>query len=150
VSDPVELTTKQEALLQIIAGLVPATAQEVAAALGKLSVDLRDIVVELTAADEACDEAIEAHDDAYDHAFLDAGFDPKNPALKVTEKVREATARTQTFELRVQMDSAKRELRRLKRIHDTLDRRIFVGQSIAKTVRSEHNTIGYGQWGATG
>lgn len=141
-----DLTEQQQTLINIIQGSIPATAQEVATAMGMLSYELHKIGLELDAADEACTELIEKNGREYDAAFLDAGFDPANPALKVTEKVREAVARTKTWESRLEMEQAKQQIRKLKRTLATLDRRLFVGQSISKTIRAEAANIGYSNW----
>lgn len=143
-----ELSDRQESLIKVVQGLTPATAQQVAAALGQLSLDLNDITEALTFADEIASDAAEEYGHAYDMAFLKAGNDPQHPEIRVTEKVREAAARVETYELKLKMEKAKLEVRRLKRIHECLDRRIFVGQSIAKTIRSEMQSLGGGQWGA--
>jgi hypothetical protein len=148
MSDDAELSEYQESLLKIVAGLVPANAAQVSAALGKLSLELQKITDELSMADEFLTRKTEEYGLAYDTVFLDAGNDPKNPAVRVTEKVREATARVETYELRLEVELAKAEVRRLTRNHKTLDRRIFVGQSQAATVRAEARTVGYGTWGS--
>lgn len=144
-----DLTEYQKGLLQIISAKVPATADQVANALGMLSIELDRLTQELNAFEhDVVTPLVEEHGREYDKAFLAAGFDPSDPGKRApSEKVREAMARNQTWELRLKMEMAKTEQRKLKRNLDTLDRRIFVGQSIAKTVRSEHRTIGYGQWG---
>jgi len=147
VSDE-DLTDAQLALAKVTAGLIPATAQEVATALGKLSLELHNTALALDAAEDDQLDRIEAHGRAYDQAFLKAAFDPADPAKKITEKVRDALAREETWKERLKMEQAKQQVRKLKRRLDTLDRRIFVGQSVAKTVRSEARTIGYGQWGS--
>lgn len=143
-----DLTDDQRLLLRVVKGSVPANANDVAVALGKLSKEMYKAGLELDAADEECTDLIEEHGREYDKAFLAAGFDPQNPSKHVTEEVRKAIARDKTWEMRLRMEQKKREVRKLKRRIDTLERRIFAGQSIAKTVRSEHRTIGYGQWGA--
>jgi hypothetical protein len=141
-----ELTEYQSGLLEIVQRRIPATAQEVATALGLLSGELEKV---RQALDEAEDEALdksEEHGRAYDKEFLSAGFFPNDPTRRVTERVREAVAREQTWELRLGMELAKLKVRKLKRQVDILDRRIFVGQSIAKTIRAEGQNIGYSQW----
>lgn len=140
------LTEYQQGLLEIIQGSIPATAQEVATALGMLSYELHKMGLEWDAADEECTGLIEKNGREYDQAFLAAAFDPADPSKRVTEKVREAIAREQTWESRLVMEQAKQKVRRLKRIRETLDRRLFVGQSIAKTIRSEASSIGYNNW----
>ncbi len=142
-----ELTEYQTGLLQIVQQRVPATAQEIAVALGMLSLELERVGLELDAAEDEYGELADEHGPLYDRAFLNAGFDPDNPSKHVTEKVREALAREETWELRLKMDQAKRKVAKLKRQVDRLDRRIFVGQSIGKTIRSEARNIGYSQWG---
>lgn len=139
-----DLTEDQLALAKVVAGLIPATADQVIAALGRMSVQLHNVAVELDAAEDVAVEKIEEHGRKYDQAFLAAAFDPNDPAKRVTEKVREAIAREETWQLRLEMEQAKQRVRKLKRRLDTIERRIFVGQSVAKTVRSEHRTIGYG------
>ena len=142
-----ELTEYQEGLLEIVRRRIPATAVEVATALGLLSGEIEKTRLQLDDAEASFIEKAEEHGRAYDLAFLAVAFDPADPAKRITEKVREAMAREKTWELRLAMEQAKVEVRRLKRRIDILDRRIFVGQSMAKTIRSEHNTVGYGQWG---
>jgi hypothetical protein len=141
-----ELTEQQQTLIEIIQGSIPATAQEVATALGMLSFELHKMGLEWDAADEACTELIEKNGREYDSAFLAAAFDPHDPSKRVTEKVREAIAREKTWESRLEMEQAKQKVRKLKRARETLDRRLFVGQSIAKTIRSEASNIGYNNW----
>lgn len=141
-----DLTEQQQTLIEIVQGSIPATAQEVATALGMLSFELHKMGLEWDAADEACTELIEKNGREYDSAFLAAAFDPNDPSKRVTEKVREAIAREQTWESRLEMEQAKQKVRKLKRARETLDRRLFVGQSIAKTIRSEASNIGYNNW----
>jgi hypothetical protein len=143
-----DLTEAQLALAKVAAGLIPATAQEVATALGKLSLEMHNTAVALDAAEDDSLLRIEAHGRAYDQAFLKAAFDPADPTKKITEKVRDALAREETWKERLKMEQAKQEVRKLRRRLETLDRRIWAGQSIAKTVRAETRTIGYGQYGA--
>lgn len=140
-----DLTDEQRDLLKIVAQLVPATAQEVGAALGRLSAEMHKVALELDKAEEEAVDRIEAHGRAYDSAFLKSGFDPDDPSRRVTEKVREALAREKTWNERLKMEQAKQKVRALKRRLDTLDRRVFVGQSIAKTIRAEVRTLSYGQ-----
>lgn len=141
-----ELTEYQSGLLEIVQKRIPATAQEVATALGMLSMELEKAGLALDDAEEDHGDLADEHGRAYDAAFLEAGFDPNDPSKRVTEKVREALAREETWELRLQMEAAKRKVQRLKRQVDRLDRRLFVGQSISKTLRSEMRTIGYSDW----
>lgn len=132
---------KVEAYLAAVAGLVPATAQQVGAALGKLSNELERLTVLLTSADLEATEAIEAYQMAYDKAFLMSGAKSGKPP---TEAVRHAEARMATYELRMKAEVAKANVRDLKMRHKTLDRRIDVGRTQAATVRSEHRTFSYG------
>lgn len=132
--------TEEEALLKVVAGLVPATAQQVGAALGKLSLVLQDLTEQLSEADEDATRIEHEHQLAYDMAFLEAGEGEE----KVTGAVREATARVQTSQLRLDLEVAKLRVRQLRNAHRTLDRRIDVGRTTAATVRSEHRTVGYG------
>src|SRR5689334_4809989 len=131
---------EQEQLLKVVAGLVPATAQQVGTALGKLSVRLEELTNELTPADEKATLLSEDYQLAFDRAFLMAGAG----RTKVTEAIRTAEARIATYSLRLEMEVAKLHVRSLKAAHRTLDRRIDVGRTQAATVRSEHRTIGYG------
>lgn len=147
VSDE-DLTEYQHGLLAVVQKRIPATAQEVATALGMLSAELERVSRALDDAEDDALDRIDAHGRAYDKAFLGAAFDPADPGKRVTEKVREALAREETWKERLKMEQAKQEVRKLKRRLDTLDRRIFVGQSIAKTVRSESRNLGNGQWGS--
>lgn len=132
----------QEALLRIVAGLVPATAQQVGAALGKLSMDLQRISDRLAEADEAATLLADKYQLEYDKAFLMAGAKSGKPP---TEAVRHAEARMATAPLRLELEVAKLDVRSLKAAHRTLDRRIDVGRTQAATVRSEHRTLSYGQ-----
>lgn len=143
-----ELTEYQAGLLQIVQQRIPATAQEVATALGLLSAELDKVRQALDEAEDDAVNKVEEHGRAYDKEFLAAGFFPNDPTRRVTERVREAVAREQTWELRLSMELAKLKVRKLKRQVDILDRRIFVGQSIAKTIRSEAQNIGYNNWGS--
>lgn len=136
---PAELV-EQEALLKVVAGLAPATAQQVGAALGKLSVRLEEITNELAQADEEATRLAEEYQLAYDKAFLMAGAGK----ARVTEAVRTAEARIATYELRLRVEVAKMHVRSLKSAHRTLDRRIDVGRTMAATIRSEHRNLGYG------
>lgn len=129
-----------EAYLQAVAGLVPATAQQVGAALGRLSNRLEELTNLLTVADTEATELAEKYQMAYDKAFLMAGAGSGKPP---TEAVRNAEARIATFALRVEYETAKLNVRSLKAAHRTLDRRIDVGRTQAATVRSEHNTFAY-------
>jgi chaperonin cofactor prefoldin len=129
-----------EALLAIVAGLVPATAEQVGSALGKLSVRLEELTNQLTAADEEATKLDHELQLAYDLAYLEAG----EVEERVTGPVREATARVATADLRLRTEVAKLRVRSLKAAHRTLDRRIDVGRTQAATVRSEHRTVGYG------
>lgn len=130
----------QEALLAVVAGLVPATAAQVGTALGKLSIALERITQQLTAADEEATHLDQELQLAYDLAYLQAGEGPE----RVTGPVREATARVATAELRMRAEVAKLNVRSLRAAHRTLDRRIDVGRTQAATVRSELRTLSYG------
>jgi hypothetical protein len=136
---PRELT-EQESLLKVVAGLVPANAQQIGKALGLLSARLEELTNELADADEKATHLAEDYQLAFDKAFLLAG----SGRTKVTEAVRNAEARIATYALRLEMEVAKLHVRSLKAAHRTLDRRIDVGRTQAATVRSEHRTIGYG------
>lgn len=131
--------TEEDALLKVVAGLVPATAQQVGAALGRLSLRLQELTELLAEADEAATRLTEEYQTAFDMAFLDAGQGEE----KVTGAIREAKARVATKKLRLEMEVAKLHVRQLRNAHRTLDRRIDVGRTQAATVRSEHRTIGY-------
>lgn len=135
-----DLTDEQQALLKIVAGLVPATAAQVGAALGALSMELQRLTDELAEADEDATRIAEAHSLAYDLAFIEAGESEK----AVSVAVREAKARIETAQDRLDMEVAKLRVRQLRGAHRTLDRRIDVGRTVAATVRSEHRTVGYG------
>lgn len=127
------------ALMAVISGLTPATAQQVGAALGRLSLRLQELTDALAVADEDATRLTEAHELAYDKAFLAAGQGEE----RVTDAVRRSIARVETAQLRLDMEVAKLAVRSLKTAHKTLDRRIDVGRTQAATVRSEHRTIGY-------
>lgn len=143
-----DLSEFQQGLLAIVQQRIPATAEQVATALGMLSAELDKVRTELDAAEDVALVEIEDHGRAYDQAFLGAAFDPSDPSKRVTEKVREATAREATWESRLAMEQAKAEVKRLKRRLDCLDRRLFIGQSIAKTLRTEMRMADHGQWGS--
>lgn len=131
-----------DAYLAAVAGLVPATAQQVGAALGKLSNRLEELTKLLMEADTEATRLAEEYQMAYDKAFILSGAGSgKTP----TEAVRSAEARMATFALRVEYETAKLNVRSLKAAHKTLDRRIDVGRTQAATVRSEHNTFSYGR-----
>lgn len=133
---------KVDAYLAAVTGLVPATAQQVGAALGKLSNELERLTTALTEADREATELSEEYQLAYDKAFLMAGAKSGKPP---TGAIREAEARIATAELRMKTELAKLNVRDLKARHRTLDRRIDVGRTQAATVRSEHNTFSYGR-----
>lgn len=139
-----DLTDEQKAIIRVVKGQIPATAHDVAAGLMWLTRELERIGLELDEAEDRAGDLIEEHGRLYDAAFLKAAFDPDDPARRVTEKVREALARTETWEKRLEMEAAKREVQKLKRMINRLDRRTFVGQSISKVLQAEMRTIGYG------
>lgn len=142
-AEVMRLSPEQEQLLKVVAGLAPATAGQVSAALGKLSRHLQELSELLGEADKASTIAAEAYQTAYDKAFLTAGYEERERGERVTDTYRHTVARGATAELRMESEMAKLEVRRLRQAMKTLDRRIFVGQSQAATVRSEHRTIGY-------
>lgn len=133
---------KVDAYLAAVTGLVPATAQQVGAALGKLSNELERLTTALMEADRESTELTEEYQLAYDKAFLMTGAKSGKPP---TEAVRHAEARIATAALRMKAEIAKLNVRDLKARHRTLDRRIDVGRTQAATVRSEHNTFSYGR-----
>lgn len=133
---------KVDAYLAAVTGLVPATAQQVGAALGKLSNELERLTTALTEADREATELSEEYQLAYDKAFLMAGAKSGKPP---TGAIREAEARIATAELRMKTELAKLNVRDLKARHRTLDRRIDVGRTQASTLRTEMSTIGYGR-----
>lgn len=137
-----EPSPELEAYLAVVAGLVPATAQQVGAALGKLATELDRLTKLLTAADAEATALAEEYQLEYDRAFLMAGAGTGKPP---TEKMREATARIATYATRLKLETAKLNVRSLRSFHKTLDRRIDVGRTQAATVRSEHNTFSYGR-----
>jgi len=143
-AEVMRLTPEQEQLLAVVAGLAPATAGQVSTALGKLSRHLQTLSELLGAADEASTVASDAYQKAYDKAFLAAGFEEIERGERVTDTFRNTVARMATADLRLTAELAKLEVRRLKVAMKTLDRRLFVGQSQAATVRAEIRTIGYG------
>lgn len=135
-------TAEVEAYLAAVAGLIPATAQQVGAALGKLSNELDRLTKLLMEADREATDLAEEYQMSFDKAFLLAGAGSGKPP---TEAVRNAEARIATYELRLRYETAKLNVRSLKAAHKTLDRRIDVGRTQAATVRSEHNTFSYGR-----
>lgn len=130
------------AMLAIVAGLVPATAAEVGAALGKLCKLLDRLTREMIDADAEATERANEYGHAYDRAYLEV-FDPKNPERRLPIAEREAMARLLTHDKYMAHEAAKLTVRRWKYVHKTLDRRIDVGRTVAATVRSEHRNI---QW----
>lgn len=130
---------EEKQLLAVVAGLVPATAQQVGRALGSLSNRLQELTDQLTEADKEATELSEAYELEYDRAFLKAG-----EGERVAVEVRKAIARVETYESRLASEVAKAHVRSLRAAHRTLDRRIDVGRTQAATVRSEHRTVGYG------
>jgi hypothetical protein len=142
-AEVMRLSPEQEQLLKVVAGLAPATAGQVSAALGKLSRHLQTLSDLLAVADKASTIAADAYQEAYDKAFLAAGFEEIERGERVTDTFRNTVARMATRDLHLELELAKLEVRRLRQAMKTLDRRIFVGQSQAATVRSEHRTIGY-------
>lgn len=138
-----QLSEEQEQLIKVIAGLAPANAQQVGAALGKLSVHLQKITELLGEADERATEFIEEYELAFDIEFVKAGEEAEAKGERVTDTMRKTVARIKTADLRLQMELAKLEVRKLKNAHKTLDRRLDIGRTQAATVRSEHRSIGY-------
>lgn len=130
-----------EALLAVVAGLVPATADQIGAALGQLSVKMGELGDELAEADLAAVEAVEAYELAYDIAYIEEfDRDKRLGYLPMAKSV----ARVATADLRLAAEVAKAQVRKLQNAIKTLDRRIDVGRTQAATVRSEHRTLGYG------
>lgn len=133
--------SEEKQLLAVVAGLVPANAMQVSAALGKLSTQLDELTTQLTAADVIAVDAEEAHDKAFDLAYV--SYMEADTRLAY-HSIAKAKARVDTADLRLTWRVAEREVRRLDRRCKTLDRRIDVGRTVAATVRSEHRAIGYG------
>lgn len=131
VPDP---SVEQAAYLSVIEGLVPATAGQVAAALGKLGVRLQELTDALAVADEDATRLSEAYELAYNRAFLMAGEDVEG---RVTESMRKAHAIVETQQARLDMEVAKLAVRSFRQAIKTLDRRIDTGRTMAATVRAE-------------
>lgn len=131
----------EKALLEIVAGLVPATAQQVGVALGKLTIRLSEITAQLAQADDEATRLTEEHDVAFDTAYL---REMEQDGRLGFHSVAKATARQETRDLRLRMEVAKANVRQLDKAHRTLDRRIDVGRTQAATVRTEARTVGYG------
>lgn len=140
VPEIVQRETEQDRLLQVVAGLVPATAQQLGAALALLGERLQELTEELADADEQSTRMTEAYQLAYDQEFLKTADGEE----KVTGLIREARARVATAQLRLDTEVAKLRVRQLRNAHRTLDRRIDVGRTQAATIRSEHRTLSYG------
>lgn len=132
-------TEQQQAVLAALAGLVPATAQQVATGLGVLGHRLQEITHMLAVADADSTRLAEEYQLAYARAFLEAGH--TEDGGRVTEAVRRYTAEEATHQARLDMEVAKLAVRNLRQAHKTLDRRIDVGRTMAATVRSEHRAM---------
>jgi hypothetical protein len=129
-----EPTEQQAAYLAIAEGLVPATAGQVATALGRLGTRLQELTDALAIADEDATRLTEAYELAYNRAFLVAGEDVEG---RVTEAMRKAHALVETHQARLDMEVAKLAVRSLRQAVKTLDRRIDTGRTMAATVRAE-------------
>lgn len=131
---------EQEALLKVVAGLVPATAQQVGAALGRLSVRLEELTTELAEADEHATRLEHDYQLRYDQAFVRE----KAARSKPSDALCHANARIATAAEHLELEVAKARVRSLKAACRTLDRRVDVGRTTAATIRSEHRTLSYG------
>lgn len=129
-----EPSNEQAAYLAVVEGLVPATAGQVAAALGKLGSRLQELTNALAVADEDATRLDEKYQLAYNRAFLVAGDDVEG---RVTEAMRKAHALVDTHQQRLDMEVAKLAVRSLRQAVKTLDRRIDTGRTMAATVRAE-------------
>lgn len=134
-------TDEQAAYLAVVAGLVPATAQQVGAALGKMSQHLQKLTDMLGVADEDATKLTEKYDLALDLAYLREVAADDRIGM---QSVARAKARVETAALRMDMEAAKLAVRKFSKAHSTLDRRIDVGRTNASTIRSEHRNLGYG------
>jgi hypothetical protein len=133
----------QEVIDQVVSGLIPATAAQVGVAMGHLSRRLGDVNRKITAQRKLVTKLTKDYKLATDLTLVRL-TNPTDGEQKFSVEAAKAKARIDHYELGLELEMAKDEMRRLKDEFQEIKERIKVGQTNAATVRSEHRNIGYG------
>lgn len=143
---PISPEDRIQVIKEVVAGLIPATAAQIGAALGHLSRELGRVNKEITAQQKIYSEAKRDYNRAFDLKMLEFAHPPEEDRMPVGPMIARAMARVdeQVYALGLQMDTQKDRLKELLQDFQELQDRIRVGQTNAATVRSEHQTMGYG------
>lgn len=135
---------EQAVIDRVVSGLIPATAAQVGAALGKLSLQLAQVNRELTAAIYHAGQLSRDYQLAFDMALIKLTNPTEEGKPKYSVEAAKAMARIENYELGLKWETAKSEVQRLRNDFREVQKRILVGQTNAATVRSEMRTMGYG------
>lgn len=143
---PISPEDRIQVIKEVVAGLIPATAAQIGAALGHLSRELGRVNKEITAQQKIYSEAKRDYNRAFDLKMLEFAHPPEEDRMPVGPMIARAMARVdeKVYALGLEMDTQKDRLKELLQDFQELQDRIRVGQTNAATVRSEHQTMGYG------
>lgn len=143
---PISPEDRIQVIKEVVAGLIPATAAQIGAALGHLSRELGRVNKEITAQQKIYSAAKRDYNSAFDLKMLEFAHPPEEDRMPVGPMIARAMARVdeQVYALGLEMDTQKDRLKELLQDFQELQDRIRVGQTNAATVRSEHQTMGYG------
>lgn len=136
----------QAIVKDVVSGLVPATAGQIGAALGLLSKELGKVNRQIGEAQKIVTQKERAYEFAFDTVMLSLAHPVDERVAPVMVTVAKAMARVspKVYQLGLDLDVVKDDLKQLRSYFEELQDRIRVGQTNASTVRSEHRTIGYG------
>lgn len=144
-----ELTDEQmQAIIKdVVSGLIPATAAQIGTALGVLSKELGRVNREITAAQKVVTTLERDYGHAFDLVMIGLAHPPGENDVPVMVTIAKAMARVdpKVYQIGLDLDVAKDDLKRLRSYFEELQDRIRVGQTNASTVRAEARLIGYGQ-----
>lgn len=143
---PISPEDRIQVIKEVVAGLIPATAAQIGAALGNLSKELARVNKEITAQQRIYTTAKREYSRAFDLKMLQLAHPPEEDRMPVGPMIARAMARVdpEVYQLGLDMDIQKDRLKELLQDFQELQDRIRVGQTNAATVRSEHQTMGYG------
>jgi hypothetical protein len=143
---PISPEDRVQVIKEVVAGLIPATAAQIGAALGHLSKELGRVNKEITVQQRIYTAAKRDYSRAFDLKMLELAHPPEEDRMPVGPMTARAMARVhaEVYALGLEMDTQKDKLKELLQDFQELQDRIRVGQTNAATVRSEHQTMGYG------
>jgi len=143
---PISPEDRIQVIKEVVAGLIPATAAQIGAALGHLSRELGRVNREITVQQRVVTMCERDYEHEFDLKMLSFAHPPDENDVPVMVTIAKAMARVdpKVYQLGLDLDLAKDRLKELNNLFKELEDRIWVGKTNAATVRSEHQNLGYG------